>query len=208
MWASKNKTTKAAKWGNLTKGFQLSHPRPRFLPTGLLLLSKWGIFFLSLECKFSVTLKSLIWQIWVKQLFSATWGTVQFSEVQIFQVPTWWICVFELRKEHTCHCMAQPYLTIAFNPKGLTSGCGKTSLTGGWISSVSIYSFAFQFSTPFPAVTIERLCWSRLMLPEMVQGPSNSFHSSCQGAVRQWFLWSQVRFKAVTSKKRMCFTSH
>lgn len=71
-------------------------------------------------------------------------------------------------------------LTVAFNPKGLTGSCGKTSLTGRWISSVSTYSFAFQFSTPSSAVTTERLCWSGLMLLEMVWRPITHFTAAAK----------------------------
>lgn len=46
---------------------------------------------------------------------------------------------------------------------------------GGWNSSVSVYSFAFQFSTPSPAVTPEWLCWSGLMLLKMVLRPVTHF---------------------------------
>lgn len=90
-------------------------------------------------------------------------------------------------------------LTVAFNPKSLTGGCEKTFLTGRWISSVGIYSFAFQFSTPSSAVTTERLCWSGLMLLEMVQRPITHFIAAAKelsdggsyGHRSDWKLWPQ-----------------
>lgn len=50
----------------------------------------------------------------------------------------------------------------------------------GWSSSVSIYSLAFQFSTPSPTVTPEWLCSSGLMLLEMVQRPITHFTAAAR----------------------------
>lgn len=65
-------------------------------------------------------------------------------------------------------------LTVAFNQQA-SEGLWENSLVGGWRSSISIYSFAFQLSTPSRAVTPERLCWSGLRLLEMVLRPITHF---------------------------------